>query len=253
MTEENKQLFTPVEEEKPKEEKKIDVDALISELEKVNLTDPDKLKGKLKNAAGFSSVQAEKDRLAHEVSQLRSEMEQMKYQSKKVNIDDFDGFQDNAIDIETTIEKVLDRRDAKHAQQQFERQKQQMAAYQKITKNKYWNEVRPLFEGKLQDPDVNMQVQMGQLDPVELFHEATVEYFQDLSKKSLEALQLASGTKIKPPHVENSARTPTQDTDTRDDKQKEVDKLREMAAKGGLHQDDQMKLINATLGDFIKQ
>jgi hypothetical protein len=254
MAEESKSVFTPVEEpaEKPKEEKKVDVEGLIAQLEKVNLTDPDKLKGKLKNAAGFSAVQAEKDRLAHEIELMRSEMNQLK-SNNRVNMDDYD-FQEKPVDLEKTIESVLDRRDAKRERQQLERQKAQMQAYQKITGSKYWNDVRPLFETKMQDPETNMQVQLGQLDPKELYHECEIEYFKDLSQKSLEALQLSSSNKVAPPHVENSARTPVQETDSRDDKQKKIDALREKAKQpNGLHQDDQMEMLRLGLGDFVKR
>lgn len=237
------------------EEKKVDVEALIAQLEKVNLTDPNKLKGKLQNAEGYKSVQAEKDRLANEVSSLRTEIENLKNsQVNKVNIDDFGDYQNNPIDLKETVRSVL--REEKDAEQRvaLERQKAQMAAYQKITGNKYWKEVGPAFEEKMKDPNINVQVQLGQLDPVELYNECTIEYFQDLSQKSLEALQLASGSKVKPPHVENSARTPTQNMDTRDDRQKKIDDIREKAkAPHGLHQEDQMELIKQSLGDFIKR
>jgi hypothetical protein len=42
--------------------------------------------------------------------------------------------------------------------------------------------------------------------------------------------------------------------DTRDDRQKKIDDIREKAkAPHGLHQEDQMELIKQSLGDFIKR
>jgi len=254
---EEKQLFTPVEGEKteePKEKPAIDMEGLLKELEKVNLTDPNKLRGKLQNAEGYKTVQAEKDRLLNEVQSLRGEIEKIK-SHPKVDMDDFGDIRNNAIDLEATIAKVIRSERQKEQQEIFHRQQAQMAAYQKITGHQYWKQVGPIFEERMRDPEINMRVQTGQLDPVELYQNTVVEYLTDLSKKSLEALQSVSGAaRVKPPHVENSARVPGREEDTRDDRQKKIDNLREKAKKPlGLHQDDQMDLIGATLGDFIKR
>jgi len=253
---ENKQLFTPVEEEPEAQPEKpsVDMEALMKELEKVNITDPNKLRGKLQNAEGYKTVQAEKDRLFNEVQGLRSEIEKIRM-GQKVNIDEFGDIQQAPIDIEATFRKIYREERQAERREQLAQQQAQMKAYQKITQNKYWKQAGPIFEQKMRDPEVNIRVQAGEIDPVELYHETVTEYLTELSQKSLEALQsLTKSGKVQPPHVENSARVPTQNMDTRDDKQKKVDSLREKAkAPHGLHQDDQMELINAALGDFIKR
>jgi hypothetical protein len=259
MAEEEKPLFTPVEGEKAevKEEEQapsMDVDALMQELEKVNLTDPNKLRGKLQNAEGYKSVQAERDRLANELQSLRSEFSQVKSTNTRMDMDEFGDIHNSAIDLEATLEKILDKRDRIKEERAIQAQRAQMEAYSKITKNKYWKQVGPLFEEKMKDPEIATQVQLGQKDPVELYHETTVDFLQDLSAKSLEALQnLKKSGNVKPPHVEGTAHAPVQETDDRDDRQKKVDQLREKAkAPTGLHQDDQMELIKQALGDFIR-
>lgn len=259
MTEESKQEQTP--EEKPvfspvdeQPEAKVDIDGIIGLLEKANISDPKQLEGKLQNAAGYQKVQSSLSQTEQRLRALEQEnaklTESLTAGQTRHDIDDFG--EPRGV-TEDDIRRVLREEKAAERKQAMEAQQAQLKAYKRITTDKHYNVVRDAFESRMKDPETAYLLQAGEMNPIELYQDTVVDFYRDTSQKALEALKGFKGSaKVAPPHVEGSARVPDQSQGEDDPKAKKIQELRKRSKKpGGLHEDEQMDMINTELADFI--
>jgi hypothetical protein len=97
-----------------------------------------------------------------------------------------------------------------------------------------------------------MKLQTGQVNAMQFYYDMLVEKYAGVTKQTVEAFKQMKGGAAAP-NLESSARAPQETKDIRTDKQKKIEELRKKAAQpGGLHEDEQDALIDATLGDIFK-
>lgn len=251
--------FIEQEPKEPEAEARVDVDALIGQLEKFNVTDANKLEGKLRNANDYSKIQSERDQLANELAQMRAEITDIKRSSPAPERNFEDAMESGQpVDIErlaANAARTALREEMKANQEaQMKHQQWMNTTWKKISGHPKYNLVKDEFEDALRDPATVMEIQTGQRDPMQMFYDKLVDKYEGVTKQTVAAFKQLRGTgTVEPPHVESSARAPQQSKQQLTDRQKKINELAEAAKKpGGLHDDEQDALIDATLGDLFK-
>ena len=147
----------------PPEEKQVDIDGLIQQLEAANITDAKQLDGKLRNANAFDQAQSERDTYKNELTALRQEIASLKNTPK----DDYSNYDMDSqpIDLDSALDRALERRDKKKAQAQHQAQQMLVQMQQKITGHPRYKFVQKEFEAALSDPITSFKIQSGQINP----------------------------------------------------------------------------------------
>jgi hypothetical protein len=177
------------------EGEEIDIDAFTQTLKEFNVTNNDELAGKLNASqqAGQTANLLGEERRRNEA--LQEELAALRAKSnQELDLDNYgEGQTVNLEDVITKVYRKEKQRDMALAQRQ---QQQQIAQYGKIVNNKnYKGDIKKLWDAKQADPTFLIQVQSGQIDPVEAFHEVVDEY-------------KTNGKLPEAPHVETGERAP---------------------------------------------
>ena len=246
MAEESPTLDQPTEvvvEEKPE-----DLDAFAQTLKEFGIKDNTELEGKL-NASQQSGQLA--NLLGEERKRTQALEEKIEGLQAKPNKElDLDNYgEGQTVDLESLITNVY-RKERKRDMAMAQKQQQyQMQQYGKIVNNKnYKGPVKELWEQKQQDPSFMVQVQNGQIDPVEAFHGIVDEYKTNLLVKAGETITTLQTGKAPPiPHVEGSERTPTnlvsEDPDKKSESAQVIKEMQDITDKGGQLVDVQKDLV----------
>ena len=257
---ENPTLDNPIEDPKVEtpEGEQIDIDAFTATLKEFNVTNNDELAGKL-NASQQSGQMA--NLLGDERKRNQALQEELTAMRAKPNQElDLDAYgEGQTVNLEDVITKVYRKekqRDMAMAQRQ---QQQQMAQYGKIVNNKnYRGDIKTLWDAKQQDPTFLVQVQSGQIDPVEAFHEVVDEYKTNLivtAGKTIDTLR--TGKMPDPPHMETGERASpnlvSEDKSKEGSAQQLHKELQDKTNKGGkLEQHETNALLDSIFRDSAK-
>jgi len=250
---------SPFIEEVPKEpeaEAQVDVDALLGQLEKFNVTDAKKLEGKLRNASDYSKIQSERDQLANELAAMRAEITDFKRSAQKPREESFDSMDSGPIDIErlaANAARTALREEMKANQEAQAKHQQWMnSTWKKISGHPKYNLVKEDFEDALRDPATVMEIQTGQRDPVQMYYDMLVGKYEGVTKQTVAAFKQLRGTgTVSPPHVESSARAPHMKSELTQ-KDKKINELREKGRKRNLTSGDEDDFINTELAEFLR-
>ena len=245
MVEEKKELPNV---EEPTAEVKVetDVDGLMAELERAGVTNTEDLSGKLRAGSEAGNLarllgdeRKEKQGLQEKVDRL---------QAKPQPQQDFMEYPEGqTIDIESAIErsvnKTLDKRDkvAREANQRS------LAAWNRIQTDEDYHLVKDIWEERLKDPAFVMQIQSGAKNPVDEYTSTLRTFYKTLLKKSHETITTMKGDDLKPPHVETGAQVPSNivgegDKDVSAER-RFLDEIGKKIAKGYLPTEDEEALI----------
>ena len=197
-----------VEEPKVEEKPAIDVDSLVSELEKAGITNTDELSGKLRASQETGRLAQllgdERKRTADYEARLR-ELENKPAPKQQDFMDYGEG---QTIDIESAIERSVSKVINREKEAQRIAQEQNLKKWNFIQSDKDYNIVKDVWENKLKDPNFVYQVQSGAIDPVQNYNETKIDYYKTLLQKSHETLKTLHGKgKVAPPHLESGDRT----------------------------------------------
>ena len=193
---------------KKAEEKQVDVDGLMAELERAGVTNAEELTGKLR-------ASQESGRLAHllgDERKQRTELEQRlkELESKPKQQDFMDYPEGQPIDIEAAIERSIARTLDKREKKALEAQQRNLANWNRIQNDEDYHLVKEIWEEKLKDPGFVMQIQTGAKNPIDEYTTTLRKYYKTLLQKTHETITTLQGKdKVKPPHVETSERAPT--------------------------------------------
>jgi len=229
---------TPKEEEKPKTE----VDELLAELEKVGITDAAKLQGTIR-------ASKEAGNLANLVGELRSEIAEIKQAKPKPSTSDSDYLEPQDVDLRSLIREELMGVERQKSEMQAKAQKRMLEQYQEIKGDKFYPQVKEIWNEKLKDPEFVFEIQSGSTDPLREYDKMVREYLVGIAQRSAETIKTLQGGKPIAPHVESgSARIPSA-PDVKDENKKPKTKaIREKAEKGYLPtEDDQLDAIGEML------
>lgn len=239
---ETKTELPVVEEPKVVEAPKVDIDGLVSELERAGISNTEELSGKLR--AG-----SEAGRLAQLLGDERKHRTELEQRLKDLETrpapkqDFMDYPEGQTIDIETAIaqgvNKVLDKREAMARQAQ----EKSIAAWNRIQSDEDYHLIKDVWEEKLKDPGFVFKIQSGQVDPVNEYTSTLRGFYKTLLKKSHETITTMKGGKLEPPHVETGGRTPlnivSEDKEKPSEARKYLDEMHKKVAKGYVPNDEE--------------
>jgi hypothetical protein len=242
-----------VEEPKPEEKPAIDIDSLVSELERAGITNADELSGKLRASQETGRLAQllgdERKRTADYEARLR-EMEN-KPAPKQQDFMDYESGQ--SIDIESALERSVEKALSKRENAQRVAQEQNLKKWNFIRSDKDYDIIKDVWEQKLKDPNFVYQVQAGVLDPVQDYNETKIDYYKTLLQKSHETLKTLHGTgKINPPHVESGERSSANmvsETPSGTDAEKKIAEMKAKTDKGHiLTNEEELELLDVMFG-----
>lgn len=186
----------------------IDVEALLGELKKVNVSSVEELQGKL-------NASREAGHLANLVGDLRKEIAELKgnvqQPVQRVNLDNVQEGQ--TINLEDVIGKTVRRELTALEQDKMERQQKVQRAVSEavtaITSDEDYPLVKEVWEQQM-TPDMIFKIQTGQVNPLKLYDQTVKRYLKTVTKKSLDAINMLSGKgNVAAPHVEHGEQVPT--------------------------------------------
>lgn len=259
MAEETKATEQPAGEATPAPAKEtppaVDVDGLISELEKAGVASPQDLTNKLEASAQsgrLAQLLGDERKRSQNLETQVAEMQRMAVPKQTMYDDPFEQAE-QPIDLESAMErsvnKVLDRRD-KAALQAHQ---QNLAKWNQIQSDKDYGLVKDVWEGHLKDPNFALQIQNGMVDPYLAYNETVRGYYKGMAQQSLDVIkQLRGGSGIPPPHVETGERVPTNIVSTtggeEPDSVKRTRELKGKVEKGHqLTSDEELEIIDSLL------
>jgi len=232
-------------------EKKIDVEGLISELERAGVSNTQELTGKLE-----ASVQA--GRLAQLLGDERNRTRQLEDELRKASQkprDDYD-VPSTAIDIESTLERTVNRVLTKREEAAAQKQQLMITTWNTIQNDEDFPLVKTIWEEKLKDGNFVFAIQSGVKNPLDEYTKTVRNYYKNITKRAAETInQLrgggAGGVGI-PPHMETGERTGLHSKNLVDGKKgvdtgKVVDNAKDKIKKQGQLGDDEMLDILGTI------
>lgn len=251
MVEEKKEL-PQVEEPKAAEAKKeVDVDGLMSALEAAGVTNPEDLEGKLRAGSEVGRVAQLLGDERKRTSELETRLRELESRPAPRQRDDWDLPQEGqTVDIESAIERSVDKVFTKREQAQRQAQEAQIKAWNQIQSDEDYGLVKDVWEEKLKDPNFVYKIQSGMINPVDEYTKTLRQFYKGLLKQSHETITTLRGGPKEPPHVETGERTPnlvSEDKDTTAERQF-LDKMGEKVRKGYVPTEEEEALIaEATL------
>lgn len=233
-------------------EKKVDVEGLISELERAGVSNTQELTGKLE-----ASVQA--GRLAQLLGEERNRTRQLEDELRKTAVqkpvDDY-GVPSTAIDIESTLERTVNRVLSKRDEAAALKQQRLIDTWNTISGDEDYPLVQPIWEEKLKDPKFVFAIQSGIKNPIDEYTKTVRNYYKNITKRAAETIsQLrggGAGGVDKPPHMETGERTGLHSKNlvagkTGADTGKVVDNAKDKIKKQGALGDEEMLDILGTI------
>ena len=232
-------------EEKPTEADqtpKTEVDDLIAELEKVGITDPEKLQGTIR-------ASKEAGNLANLVGELRAEVANLK-QGKEKPVQDPEYFESESGDLRSMIRDELRGVQRENAEASAKAQKIMLSQYKEIKGDSYYSQVKDIWNEKLKDPEFVFDLQSGQTDPLREYDKVVREYLVGIAKRSVDTIKTLQGGKPAAPHMETGARVPGAPEVKDDDKRRGKIKETKEKVDGGklLNLDEELDLLDTVLG-----
>lgn len=248
MAEETKIEETPtLKEETPKEtdKPKTEAEELLAELEKVGIDDTTKLQGTVR-------ASREAGNLANLVGELRAEINQLKQSRANVPTQQQDSFESETgagQDLGQMINSILDNRERTKAEQQGRAQKLMLDQYQEIKSDKFYPQVKDIWNEKLKDPEFVFEIQSGMVNPLREYDKVVREYLVGVTKRSADTIKTMQTGKPLAPHLETGeARVPSVPGSTEDDKKPKTKALREKVKTGHLPtEQEQLEAIGEML------
>lgn len=225
-----------------------DVDALIVELEKAGVTNPEQLQGKLVASREAGNLSNQLGDARREIAELRDMLTSKPREETK----EFESYNDEPADLRSILRQEIEAHDLRKTKIQIETQKKVNAMWGEIQGDEDYHLVKEVWEGKLKDPDFVFQIQQGQTNPVKAYNDVVRTFYKGIAKKSLDTIKtLQSGGSITTPHVESGdTQTPSLPRDKGEPPKGDeiIKQLGEKLDKGQLlSEEDELNAIAAAL------
>lgn len=250
-------LAKPAAEAKKVDKSEDEIKELLSTLEKVGVKSPQHLEGIAQNAKEFGYVTNLLGEERKRAADLERRLQEVEARAKTPPTDYSTYETGQTVDLEKFIKKAI--RDERETERReiAEVQKRQLQAWNAIQSDEDYGNVKPIWEGKLKDPNFVYRINSGIVDPVREYQETVRDFYKGLAMKAKDVIeQVKGGTKINPPHVETGERGqgnmvsegPAQDPEPI----KRLKQLKEKTSKGGiLTAEEELELVRiATYGLF---
>ena len=244
------QMEEPQTQQTPTEEVK-DVDAFMAELEKAGVSTPSELQGKLINAQGFNKVQSERDSLARELETLRGEISQLKSNRQQAsNWDEYDN-PGSTINIEDVVVKAIRKERVAEREQQMQAQQAMMKDWARIQGDEDYHLIKDIWEDKLKDPSFVYKINSGQVSPVDEYSSTLRTYYKNMLIKAGQTINGLKGTTpvASQPNLEQEGTYAVPKENIKPENTK-FEQLSAKAQKGQLSEQDELDLLDETLGEL---
>jgi len=262
MAEETKKESPTLDEGKPAQAQarnEEEIQALLSTLEKVGVKTPQHIEGVVANAREFGNVSnllGEERKRTSELERRLAELES-RPAPKRESVDYSQYEQGPAVDLENVIRKVVRGEKETERREMMENQKRQLQAWNVIQGDEDYNNVKPIWEDKLKDPNFVYRINVGLTDPVREYQETVRAFYKGIAAQAKTVIEQMKGTKtVNPPHMETGERGSGNIVSEGPGEQPEVlkrfNQLKQKAAKGGiLSSEEELELARiATFGLF---
>lgn len=236
--------------EKTQEPEKVDVDGLLTELEKAGVSNTEQLQGKLK-------ASQESFRLSQMLGETRKQNEELKaliqnMQTQPQQQQEYDDFEtrQQPYDLDQSIERSVERVFTKREKAQAEMEQRVNAQWSKIVGDEDYENVKGVWDERLKDMTFIAQVRAGAIDPVEVYHQDVRKFYKGLALRSADAIkQFKGGGELNPPHVEQQGEVrkelPPEATET----EQQMSSYKERIEKGGrLSEKEELDALMKALG-----
>ena len=234
MAEETKEGTVAEPTAEPKNEK--DLDGLIAELEKAQVTKVEDLQGKLR-------ASKEAGQLANILGQVRSENQELKEMIKALKTssksEEFDYSTGQPVDIEEVVARSVEKVLTKKEKAQAENQAKFLETWNGIQGDEEYHLVKEIWEEKLKDPNFVFQIQSGQVDPNRAYNKTVRDFYKGMLKRSAETMKSLKTAGIKPPHMESEGAVEKSQPQTPEGKEK-LKRLQEKVNKGYVPTDEEV-------------
>ena len=208
MVDEAKELPTTEEPKETEAKVETDVDGLMTELEKAGVTNTEELQGKLKASGEAGTAFRMLGDERKKSQELQEKLDTMQARPAQTQSQDYMDYPEGqSVDIESAIEKGVNKVLNKRDKAAHEVQQKSMAAWNYIQNDEDYVVVKDIWEEKLKDPGYVYQIQSGMIDPVNEYTATLRRYYKTLLKKSHETITtMQGGSSTPPPHVETGER-----------------------------------------------
>lgn len=209
-----------------------DVEALMAELEKADIRTSEDLTNKL-------AVTKEYGQMANLLGTIRKENEELKEMIQSGTIRNVDeGYIDETsgtVDLKREVKGAVKELWDEQSKLQQEAQRVSLQRYQKVVNHKHYGRVKNVYEEKLRDPNVMIQINAGQVTHEDLFHDTLNEYWEGIARKSLETIKTlkgdVTGTET-PVHVETGTEIPGKSPGVEEQSEEQLVTYRDRVDKG---------------------
>lgn len=189
----------------------INVEALLGELNKMNVTSAEDLKGMAtasKQAGHLANLLGE---AKQEIQSLREQMKSVQQPVQRVNLDNVQEGQ--TINLEDVIGKTVRKELTALEQEKMDRQQKVQRAVSEavtaITSDEDYPLVQKVWESKMTS-DTIFKIQTGQINPLKLYQDTVRSYYKEIAKQSRDViLNLTGKGKVAAPHMEQGEQVPT--------------------------------------------
>lgn len=221
-----------------------DVQSLLSELNKIGATTPEKVQNMARasqEAGNLARILGEQRKINE---RLLSEVQALKTKGT---------YDEQSIDLGSLIDQKLTAHDQKRMQMQMEASRQVMGEMASIRGDEDYSMVSEIFEKHINSPATIFSIQTGQTTPSQEYAKMVRQYYRTLLKRSKDTISTlgTSAATATPPHMETGGVSPPVTNVSVDEKQERL----KQAQKGWAGTDrDIERLIDAVLpkGDLTK-
>jgi hypothetical protein len=239
---ESPQLEGTTESDATQETEQIDVEAIMGELSKLEITEPEQI-------TNMAHASSQTGKAFQELGQARQEIAQLKemIQSQNTQTNEYSNYEETPNiknEVMNAVRQVYKEEILGPQQQASEQYMQELSA---IRASKDYNLVAENWDKHFNSPDVQRKMYQGETSPKKEFDDFVITFYRTLAQKSYGALQQLGQKGAKPIHVEQSGETHVE-TSTPEDEQKEA---REKLVKEDWKGTDQD--IEKMVGTFFKK
>jgi hypothetical protein len=240
---------------------KPDIEGLIKVLEKAEISDPQRLQGKLEAGTQVGHLAKLLGDERKRSAELEETLRQQRDHIKPRKPDDLEDFMENpsgAIDIESivarTTRQVYRSERAREAKEAERIQKANIEAWSRIQTDQDYPLIKDVWEDRLKDPAFVYQIQSGQVDPVLEYTNMVRGFYKKTIGESRKIIEMLRGNipAAAPPHVERGGRVPANlvsESRPESEADKKIKATREKVDKGGLlSSEEELDIMDAVFG-----
>jgi hypothetical protein len=180
-----------------------DIEQFMAELEKAEVTTPQQLQGNLANARDYHKIQGERDQLMNKLGEMEKKMDGLKQPPKADEWEGEAAHTSQPLNLKEEFIAALREVKTQEQQESMKIQQQQLEAWDAITGDPSYPQVKEIWEQRLKEPRFLAEINSGRKHPLDAYKDVVIEHQKlTLVKASQMLKQLHGKGTIATPHVE---------------------------------------------------